>query len=124
MEFQNKLSSYEFSYGINSLVSVPNGIFASYYDHKKRCFIYVDRKADKIISFRRITDDKIFGDFVIDALKYQVRFYSDENYLFAVANNELFIDGRESFVNSTLKSQFNDIKIDDNPVIRISKVLD
>lgn len=122
MEFQNKLTDYEFSYGINSLVCIPNGLFVSYYDRKKKCFIFIDRKANHITSFRRITDKKIFGDFVIDALKYQVKFYSDRNYLFVIANNELFIDGRESFVNSTLKSQFNDIKFDDNPVIRICKV--
>lgn len=122
MEFQNKLSDYKFSYGINSLVCIPNGVFVSYYDRNKKCFIYIDRKANHITSFRRITDKKIFGDFVIDALKYQVKFYSDEDYLFVIANNELFIDSRASFVNPTLESQFDDIKIDDNPIIRICKI--
>ena len=69
--------------------------FASCYVFNRRCFLYVDKRTYQAISFRQLTDERIFGNYVIDALKYKVRFYSDRNFLLTVADNELYIDGRK-----------------------------
>ena len=65
---------------------------------------------------------KLLGNFVIDAIKYHVSFYSDKNYLFTIADNELYLDGKGHFVDSALKNHLGNIVIDDNPIIRICKV--
>jgi hypothetical protein len=95
MEFQDMISKHTISYGVNSLASTPNGFFASCYVFNRRCFLYVDKRTYQAISFRQLTDERIFGNYVIDALKYKVRFYSDRNFLLTVADNELYIDGRK-----------------------------
>lgn len=122
MEFQQELSKHDVSYGVSSLANTPRGFFASYFDHSKRCFLFYDKIANHCLPFRQFTDSKLLDNFVIDAIKYNVSFYSDKNYLFTIADNELYIDGKEYLVDSALKNQLGNIAIDDNPIIRICKI--
>lgn len=54
--------------------------------------------------------------------KYNVRFYSDENFVFTVANNELYIEEFDYIIDAKLKEQLEALQIDKNPVIRICPI--
>ena len=53
--------------------------------------------------------------------KYNVRFYSDDNYVFTVTNNELYIEEYDYIIDTKLKKQLKTLQIDDNPIIRICR---
>lgn len=54
--------------------------------------------------------------------KYNVRFYLDENFVFTVANNELYIEEFDYIIDAKLKEQLEALQIDENPVIRICPI--
>ena len=53
--------------------------------------------------------------------KYNVRFYSDDNYVFTVTNNELYIEEYDYIIDTKLKKQLKTLQIDDNPIIMICR---
>ena len=122
MEFQNDISKHDFSYGINSLSNLPNGILLSYFSDNKKHYLYHNKTEKTSTQFHQFFDKKTFNDRSIDMRKYNVRFYSDENFVFTVANNELYIEEFDYIIDTKLKEQLEALQIDDNPVIRICTI--
>ena len=75
-------------------------------------------------NFSQITDQNLFNDFIIDIKKYKVNFYSYENYLFTIFDNELYIDGNSKIKDKKIQDELSAVSIDDNPIIRICKITD
>ena len=57
-------------------------------------------------------------------MKYKVNFYSYENYLFTIFDNELYIDGNSKIKDKKIQDELSAVSIDDNPIIRICKITD
>lgn len=124
MEFQNEMSKNVFSYGISSLLNFHNNILLSYFHNKKKHFLYYNKNDNSNVSFHQITDQNLFNDFIIDIKKYKVNFYSYENYLFTIFDNELYIDGNSKIKDKKIQDELSAVSIDDNPIIRICKITD
>lgn len=124
MEFQNEMSKNVFSYGISSLLNFYNNILLSYFHNKKKHFLYYNKNDNSNVSFHQITDQNLFNDFIIDIKKYKVNFYSYENYLFTIFDNELYIDGNSKIKDKKIQDELSAVSIDDNPIIRICKITD
>ncbi len=121
VEFQNDISKHDFSYGINSLVNLPNGILISYFSDNKKNYLYHNKAAQTSVQFHQFTDKPAFNNHNIDMRKYNVRFYSDDSYVFTVTNNELYIKEYDYIIDTKLKEQLKTLQIDDNPIIRICR---
>lgn len=119
MEFQDEFHKYDFSYGISSLVNLPSGILFSCFMHKKRSFVYCDKSSQEAVSFVKLSDTDFWGDDLsIDVNAYHVQFYSDNDYLLMLADNELYM--REKMEGP--KWSLGKVEAENNPIVRVCKV--
>ncbi len=118
VEFQKAFQKYGFSYGINSLANLPNGFVASCFLCMKKCYLYYNQPLQKVTTFIKLGDKEAFGDFAVDINKHKVKFYSDEEYLFMIADNDLYMNN----ATQVLKGQLGAISLEDNPIVRVCRI--
>lgn len=121
VEFQNKLSKRTAAYGITSLISTSKKLLFKYYHDKRYFFCYDSINKSSIYSYL-LLDPSFMGEYIIDGNKYDANFFPGHNYFFTTYDNELFIDNLSQIKDNNLRELASNLHIDDNPIIRISKL--
>lgn len=121
MEFHEAFFKHDFSYGINSLANFSTGFMASCFIQKKKHFLYYDKNRHSCHSFTKLTDRAYLPDVLIDIADHEVQFYSDEDCLLMIANNEAYMENGHGTTTAT-RQELGKTKIDDNPIVRICKI--
>lgn len=122
-EFQQRIMSNNFVYGMGTLINLPNSLLLSYYAGKHN-YLYYSKLSKTATSFYQVTDEPFWGDCKIDTRKYHMEFYADNNYLISIADNLLYIDKAAQITDPDLKNALVDMNEENNPVVRISRIKD